>query len=133
MKAQRVRKSRPLKIKFLLMTVVTSAGLAVFLAPSDAQADKDKPEHTDSIDCEKPKGAKSNYSWSEGTISVTVYFNNHCVHEVKAKLVVEDTRYPDTYTETCMVTNGGTKGKKKFRIGAVNLLKNIKKAPGDDC
>lgn len=126
-----MRKPRPLNIKSLLMTVMASAGLAVFLAPSSAQADK--PEHTDSIECEKPKGAKSNYSWSEGTISVTVYFNNHCAHKVKAKLVVEDTRYPDTYTETCMVTNGGTQGKKKFRIGAVNLLKNIKKAPGDDC
>jgi hypothetical protein len=124
-------KARPLKVKSLLVTVLASAGFAVFLAPSAALAAE--PEHKFSIDCEKPKDAKSNYSWSEGTISVTVYFNNHCAHKVKAKLVVEDTRYPDTYTESCMVTNGGTKGKKKFKIGAVNVLKEIKEADKEDC
>ncbi|WP_165977686.1 hypothetical protein [Nonomuraea diastatica] len=76
----------------------------------------------DSTACIKPSGRKTNYSWSNGNSSTTVYFNNHCSHRVYAKLHFKGPA--GTRTE-CLATNGGTKGKKKFRKGLAENLTNI--------
>ncbi|TDD11769.1 hypothetical protein E1292_04460 [Nonomuraea deserti] len=78
----------------------------------------------DSTACIKPSGKKTNYSWTNGNSSTTVYFNNHCSHRVYAKLHFKGPA--GTRTE-CLATNGGTKGKKKFRKGLAENLTNISK------
>ncbi|HTI26873.1 MAG TPA: hypothetical protein VL652_38165 [Kutzneria sp.] len=97
-------------------------GLMAAAAPTASATDV---KHA-SISCTTPKDANANYSWANGINSVTVYFNNHCSHKVSAGIVVEDVQDGrlDIY---CMVTNGGTKGKHKFDIGAQNKVKRIQK------
>jgi lipopolysaccharide export LptBFGC system permease protein LptF len=106
-----------------IAAVVTSAlglGLLAVAAPAAEATTK----HTAHIDCSSPKDARSNYSWADGINTVTVYFNNHCSGKVSAGIVVKDVQDGrlDIY---CMVTNGGTKGKKKFDIGAQNTVYRI--------
>lgn len=117
-----MRKTRTPKGKTLLMTVLASAGLAGFLVPSAALA---ADVERDSVDCKKPENNKVNYSWSKGITSVTVYYNNHCSHDVKSTLTIEDT-YSGAYREECMTTQAGEKGRKKFDMKAVDKLVNIK-------
>ncbi|GAA3219872.1 hypothetical protein [Nonomuraea helvata] len=80
--------------------------------------------HRASIDCSRPKGKTTNYSWGDGATSVTVYFNNHCSHRVSAKLHIKSA-FGD-YTK-CLRTNGGTEGRKKFDIGLAGTLTGISK------
>ncbi|WP_188196063.1 hypothetical protein [Nonomuraea sp. SYSU D8015] len=82
-------------------------------------------KHKASIKCTTPRGARTNFSWGDGITTVTVYFNNHCSHRVSAKLHIKNS-VGGNYTE-CMVTNGGTKGRKKFHIGAAGTLTEITK------
>ena len=109
-----------------VMAVVTAGalglGLMAVAAPAASAADVKRA----SIACTSPKDANANYSWANGINTVTVYFNNHCSHKVSAGIVVEDVQDGrlDIY---CMVTNGGTKGKKKFDIGVQNKVKRIQK------
>jgi hypothetical protein len=97
------------------------AFLLSFVTAVPAQADSvgtigvesSHPVHRASIDCSRPVGEKTNYSWSNsGSVSVTVYFNNHCSHKVYATLHYTKSGEPDIID--CLNTNGGTKGKKKF-------------------
>ncbi|MEO3869762.1 hypothetical protein ABGB18_13120 [Nonomuraea sp. B12E4] len=111
----------------LVAAAVTAAALAT-LSSGPAQAvtaseTSAQSVRRASIACFEPKKAKTNYSWGDGKLTVTVYFNNHCSHRVGAKLHI---RNPATgnYTE-CLVTNGGTKGRKKFHIGATSSLTKI--------
>lgn len=76
----------------------------------------------DSVRCIKPSGKKTNYSWSDGNSSTTVYFNNHCSHRVYAQLHFKG---PAGTRKECLATNGGTKGKKKFHKGLAENLTNI--------
>lgn len=95
-------------------------GLMAVAAPTASAADVKRA----SIACSSPKGANANYSWANGITSVTIYFNNHCSGKVAAGIVVADVQdgRKDIY---CMVTNGGTQGKKKFDIGAQNKVDRI--------
>ncbi|GAA1675056.1 hypothetical protein GCM10009733_085090 [Nonomuraea maheshkhaliensis] len=76
----------------------------------------------DSVRCIKPSGKKTNYSWSDGNSSTTVYFNNHCSHRVYAQLHFKG---PAGTRKECLATNGGTKGRKKFHKGLAENLTNI--------
>ncbi|MEU8357073.1 hypothetical protein AB0C27_13755 [Nonomuraea sp. NPDC048882] len=76
----------------------------------------------DSVRCIKPSGKKTNYSWSDGNSSTTIYFNNHCSHRVYAQLHFKG---PAGTRKECLATNGGTKGKKKFHKGLAENLTNI--------
>ncbi|GAA3432117.1 hypothetical protein [Kutzneria kofuensis] len=106
-----------------IAAVVTSAlglGLMAAAAPA-AMADT----HRASIKCTSPSDAKANYSWGDGFTTVTVYFNNHCSHKVSAGIVTKD--QDDRLSVYCMVTNGGTSGKKKFDIGVDETVVRIQK------
>jgi hypothetical protein len=106
------------------MAVATAGALGLGLMAVAAPAADATTKHTAHINCTSPKGAQSNYSWADGITSVTVYFNNHCSGKVSAGIVVADVQdgRKDIY---CMVTNGGTKGNKKFDIGAQNKVDRI--------
>ncbi|MDP4505323.1 hypothetical protein [Nonomuraea turcica] len=94
-------------------------------APAAQGARQTAIKHKASIKCTRPKGAKTNYSWGDGSMSVTVYFNNHCSHQVRAKLHIKNS-IGGNFTK-CLVTNGGTKGRKKFNIGLASTLTEITK------
>ncbi|MEO3803031.1 hypothetical protein [Nonomuraea sp. B1E8] len=99
-----------------LLSAPATAG-TVTTVPAAAQA-----AERDSTACIKPRGKKTNYSWTNGNSSTTVYFNNHCSHRVYAELHFKGPA--GTRTE-CLATNGGTKGKKKFRKGLAEDLTDI--------
>ncbi|WP_329082587.1 MULTISPECIES: hypothetical protein [unclassified Streptosporangium] len=69
-----------------------------------------------SVRCSKPSGKRANYSWGEGTTTVTIYFNNHCSHKVSVKISFErkGSSGPTVSTSRCMTVNANTKGSKKF-------------------
>lgn len=108
---------------------LTAAALVAPTAPAVAAAPTGKAEASSvsvqatkraSIKCTKPAGKKANYSWGTGSNdSTTVYFNNHCSHKVKAKLHFK--AGGGQTTTKCMVTNGGTKGKKRFTVTRYHL------------
>ncbi|WP_049562358.1 hypothetical protein [Nonomuraea sp. SBT364] len=111
----------------ILVATVAAAGALTALSGGGAQAASSgelsaQSASRTSIACKAPKGARSNYSWADGDISVTVYFNNHCSHRVYATLHINN---PVANYRECFVTNGGTKGKKKFNIGAASTLTRI--------
>ncbi|SDC41169.1 hypothetical protein [Actinokineospora iranica] len=111
----------------VLLAGLMSLGLTgVAASPAAATGVDAQDTHRASIACAKPKGEKANYSWGDGNISVTVYFNNHCSHKVDAGIVTQNAT-DGTYSIRCMTTNGGTKGKKKFNIGALNKVVKIQK------
>ncbi|MBE1586963.1 hypothetical protein ACFPOI_00905 [Nonomuraea angiospora] len=116
----------PRNLRLLVVAAVTASTLTT-LSTGTAQAatsnQASAPVHRASISCSRPKGAKANYSWGDGRTSVTVYFNNHCSHKVGAKLHIKNSIGPN-YT-LCLTTNGGTKGKKKYSIGAARTLTAI--------
>ena len=107
--------------KALALVAAGAMGLGLMAVAAPAAEAASGEAH---IKCDAPKDATSNYSWADGVTTVTVYFNNHCSHKVSAGIVVADVQdgREDVY---CMVTNGGTKGKHKFDIGAQNKVKRI--------
>jgi hypothetical protein len=111
----------------LLLATVTSMGIASLIVPSASASDEVGPqaEHTASLKCSKPSGNRANYSWNDGSTTVTVYFNNHCSHKVDAKLTMKNPLSGHTYTR-CMTTNGGTKGSDSFVVGEFYLEKITK-------
>jgi hypothetical protein len=71
--------------------------------------------HRDSVACDDPSGNKTKYMWSNaGTVSVTVWFDNRCSHEVGVALVYEKDGDRPRLVE-CLSARGGTKGARKFR------------------
>jgi hypothetical protein len=100
-----------------------SGGTAQAAALDGASQAKAQSPYRTSLACKAPKKAKSNYSWGDGRSSVTVYFNNHCGHKVHARLHIKNS-IGGNFTK-CLVTNGGTKGKKKFHIGLASTLTRI--------
>jgi len=99
--------------------VTASAGVAQAVKRSSGQAVKRK-----SINCIRPSGKKTNYSWEDGNTSTTVDFNNHCSHRVYATVHFDG---PAGAREECLATNGGTDGRKKFRKGLAESLTKITK------
>lgn len=71
-----------------------------------------------SLSCSSPEGNYANYSWADGWISTTVYFNNHCSQAVDAELHFTGTE------AQCMTTNGGTLGRDRYwETGLVAITK----------
>ncbi|MFG1968947.1 hypothetical protein ACGFJC_06455 [Nonomuraea fuscirosea] len=118
--------------KLTAALVTCGAAAALLGAPASATAatagtttaatSRTQAVERDSVRCIKPSGKKTNYSWSDGNSSTTVYFNNHCSHRVYAQLHFKG---PAGTRKECLATNGGTKGKKKFHKGLAENLTNI--------
>lgn len=107
-------------------SIVCAAAAAFTFGVGGAAAVSDSDvgvKKRDSVPCTAPKGNKVNYSWEKGANSATVYFNNHCSHKVNGKLAIAQA--DGAWRYDCLGTNGGTKGKKKFHVGAGEDLKKI--------
>lgn len=83
-----------------------------------------------SFACASPKGQHLNVSWSPGTVSTTVYFNNHCKQR---RVLALRLQYQNTSKKGwgCIWVNGKTKGKKKRYTDGWKIIdiKSPKKAP----
>ena len=71
--------------------------------------------HRGSFTCSSPKGQNLNISWSPGTTSVTVYYNNHCSQSRHLKVNLA------ARTDVCFTVSAKTKSSKKVsnKFGAV--------------
>ncbi|MEV6867397.1 hypothetical protein AB0M44_41200 [Streptosporangium subroseum] len=98
-----------------LLTPATLASAQTGAATTATRAATALVEHA-SVSCSKPSGKRANYSWGEGTTTVTIYFNNHCSHKVSVKISFErkGSSGATVSTSRCMTVNAKTKGSKKF-------------------
>ncbi|GAA3689423.1 hypothetical protein GCM10022224_063590 [Nonomuraea antimicrobica] len=115
-------------------TLIAAAGsaaivLAASAAPASASVTRgtvgtatvQAPIERASLNCSKPSGAKINFSWTDGTESTTVYFNNHCTTKVNVKIEWRFSSYGQTWR--CMTVNPLTKGRKKFWMDPYTIYK----------
>jgi hypothetical protein len=84
-------------------------------ATTSAAEEQEKRHFT--VGCEKP-GDSANFSWEEGNVTTTVYYNNHCSHAVKVTAHLHDLA---DFTE-CLTVKAGKKDKKIYRLGPAGKL-----------
>jgi hypothetical protein len=107
-------------------TEADQSSVSAVKAATSASAAQGKVKRK-SVKCKRPKGNKSRYSWKDGNISTTVYFNNHCSHRVGVTLHFDSMAGDNWSWKACLKTNGGTKGRKKYRhVPADRLIKITK-------
>jgi hypothetical protein len=58
-------------------------------------------------------GDTANFSWVEGNLATTVYYNNHCSHAVKITAHLSDLA---DFTK-CLTVKAGMKDKRVYRLG----------------
>ena len=83
---------------------------AALQGADSAAGDQEKRHFT--VACEMP-GDTANFSWVEGNLATTVYYNNHCSHAVKVTAHLGDLA---DFTK-CLTVKAGMKDKKIYRLG----------------
>ena len=83
---------------------------AALQGADSAAGDQEKRHFT--VACEMP-GDTANFSWVEGNLATTVYYNNHCSHAVKVTAHLADLA---DFTK-CLTVKAGMKDKKIYRLG----------------
>ncbi|MEO3867325.1 hypothetical protein ABGB18_00690 [Nonomuraea sp. B12E4] len=85
-------------------------------ATSPASTDDAQLKTGYTVLCSDGTGELANFSWTPGTLYTTVYYNNHCLHDVNV------TVHDDAGGATeCLTTTAVTKGSKEF-YGRVEKL-----------
>ncbi|WP_369780121.1 hypothetical protein [Streptomyces sp. R33] len=82
---------------------------------------------TSSWACTSPAWETFNTSYSSGLNSVTVYFNNHCSHQVKYHLRILNTKDRVTRISPCVTAYPNTKSYHKFSKGLIDDVVGIYK------
>ena len=100
-------------IVLLLSTIsaTDAANESAALQGADSAAGDQEKRHF-TVACEMP-GDTANFSWVEGNLATTVYYNNHCPHAVKVTAHLGD--LPD-FTK-CPTVKAGMKDKRVYRLG----------------
>lgn len=81
-------------------------------APQNAYtAAEDQEKRHFTVACEIP-GDTANFSWVEGNLATTVYYNNHCSHAVKVTAHLRDLA---DFTK-CVTVKAGMKDKRVYRL-----------------
>lgn len=118
-----------IRYKALVTASALAIGLVGVAAPtavaSTASATTVSPQHTASIKCDSPKGAKANFSWEDGIDTVTVYYNNHCSHRVDAQLAFISGDGFATFK--CLHVGAGVKGHTRYDTDSNWVLNKINK------
>jgi len=78
---------------------------------ADSAAEDQEIRHF-TVACEMP-GDTANFSWVEGNLATTLYYNNHCSHPVRVTAHLGD--LPD-FTK-CLTVKAGMKDKRVYRLG----------------
>ncbi|GGV92336.1 hypothetical protein GCM10015535_53210 [Streptomyces gelaticus] len=74
-----------------------------------------------------PTKNRFNTSYNPGSLSTTVYYNNHCSHSVKWSVVIFNTKDQVRRTECAGSTPAGASGKKKFSMGLLDNFEGVNK------
>ncbi|MEU7077024.1 MULTISPECIES: hypothetical protein [Streptomyces] len=74
-----------------------------------------------------PTTKRFNTSYSPGTLSTTVYFNNHCSHSVTWSVRIFNTKDQVRRTVCAGTTQAGVSGSKKFSMGVVDNFEGVYK------
>lgn len=114
--------------------VLAAAGLALGLSgllPVAANAETSgdvsvQATHRKSADCASPSGKKINISWGDGSVSTTVYYNNHC-NQARA-IELEFVKESGEIFNKCFVAPAGEKDSKKIGYGSPNKVSILKRA-----
>ncbi|WP_431869902.1 hypothetical protein [Nocardiopsis eucommiae] len=60
-------------------------------------------------------GNKVNFSWSNGIVTTTLYYNNHCSHDQRVTVKLRGAVVPSV----CLVTKAGTKSNVRYNATAI--------------
>ena len=93
------------------ISATEAANESAALQGADSAADDQEKRHF-TVACEMP-GDTANFSWVEGNLATTVYYNNHCSHAVKVTAHLGD--FADF--RKCLTVKAGMKDKKIYRLG----------------
>lgn len=114
-----------MKSRNLIMTVV-GLGLALSgVMPGVASAETSgdvsaQAVHRKSLTCTAPSTKKINISYGDGSVSTTVYYNNHC-YEAHA-ILLEFKKESGFYDYECVIAPRLTEGNKKVNQGSPNKV-----------
>ncbi|GAA3678015.1 hypothetical protein C8D88_11741 [Lentzea atacamensis] len=76
--------------------------------------------HRKSAKCRTPEGQKINISWGDGSVTTTVYYNNHC-NQARA-IELEFVKESGERFNKCFVAPARTQGSKKIDNGNPNKV-----------
>lgn len=112
------------------LTLAAAVGMAVsinigaaFAQPVSSQPQDVEVMATKSFACSSPKGKNVNLSWERGTITTTIYANNHCSTSMKLQVVLRDATADNA---VCWTVPRG-KGSNKFQHGLTGRVYSIHK------
>lgn len=123
------------KIRFGVAGVAAMAMLAVPMFASTAQAAPASPSQSAEAAAVKtswgcntgPTSKRFNTSYNPGTLSTTVYFNNHCSHGVTWSVTIFNTKDQVRRIVCAGSTRAGTSGSKKFSMGVIDVFEGVNK------
>ncbi|MFF3332150.1 hypothetical protein ACFYWX_21730 [Streptomyces sp. NPDC002888] len=103
--------------------VALSLALSVPVFAGSAQA-FDGPAAKNSWGCDNSSN-RVNFSYTPGTVTTTVYYNNHCNYTVRAAARIED--HNGSVSHECFSIPAGKKSHIKFQQGASGFFIGIYK------
>jgi hypothetical protein len=96
-------------------------GLVPAVASAETSGDVSVQDvHRKSANCRTPEGQKINISWGDGSVSTTVYYNNHC-NQARA-IELEFVKESGERFNKCFVAPAKTQGHKKIDNGSPNKV-----------
>ncbi|MFD4669446.1 hypothetical protein ACFWNN_06885 [Lentzea sp. NPDC058450] len=95
-------------------------GIAPVTAGAETSGDVSAQVTRKSAACTSPSGQKINISWGDGSVSTTVYYNNHC-NQARA-IELEFVRESGERFNKCFVAPAKTKSSKKIDNGSPNKV-----------
>jgi hypothetical protein len=114
--------------------VLAAAGLGLALSglmPAVASAETSgdvsvQDVHRKSANCASPSGQKINISWGDGSVTTTVYYNNHC-NQARA-IELEFVRENGERFNKCFVAPRRSQGDKKIDNSNPNKVSILNRA-----
>lgn len=101
------------------LALTASLTLVLALSPvSSAAADVGAQVNRESIACDKPSGKDVNFSWENGIVTTTLYYNNHCSQNQPVTVKLKEAVVPSV----CLVTEAGTKTSVRYNASAITSV-----------
>ncbi|WP_369232854.1 hypothetical protein AB5J56_12920 [Streptomyces sp. R21] len=104
--------------------VAAAVALSVPVLAGSASA-FDGPAAKNSWGCDNGYPNRVNFSYHPGTVTTTVYYNNHCSYKVQASVRIED--HNGSVSIQCFSIPAGKKSHIKFQQGASGFFNGIYK------
>lgn len=101
-----------------------SAHAAAPSAPTKATSAEAAAPDSFSFGCDNGYPNRANFSYSPGTVTTTVYYNNSCSYPVYVTIHMHDKNGQNNH---CLTVPKNTKGSKKFQQGLSGTFERISK------